>query len=69
MLLVLVLLMVTPSGLHAKGSLKKYKQTIQTDNLNYTFTTERNYIRVRHEDGTVARYTNFKNNSALIEVG
>ncbi|WP_305982248.1 peptidoglycan DD-metalloendopeptidase family protein [Roseivirga thermotolerans] len=52
-----------------QGVVEEIQADNQTDNLNYTFTTERNYIRVRHEDGTVARYTNFKNNSALIEVG
>lgn len=52
-----------------RGVVESIQQDIQTDTLTYSFTRNRNSMRIRHEDGTVARYTNFKNNSALIEEG
>lgn len=52
-----------------KGVVEVVEQENQTENLNYTFTRERNYIRIRHDDGTIANYQNFKNNSSFVEVG
>ncbi len=35
----------------------------------YTYTRDRNEIRIRHKDGTVASYTVFENNSSFVEEG
>ncbi len=52
-----------------RGVVEQIEQGNQTDTLTYTFTRSRNFMTVRHEDGTVARYMNFKNNSAQVEKG
>lgn len=52
-----------------KGVIEVVEDQKQTENLNYTFTRDRNYIRIRHDDGTIANYWNFKNSSSLVEVG
>ncbi|NVJ45592.1 MAG: hypothetical protein HWE07_00650 [Cytophagia bacterium] len=52
-----------------KGVIEAIEDQKQTENLGYTFTRDRNYIRIRHDDGTIANYWNFKNSSSLVDVG
>lgn len=51
------------------GEVESIQGGSQTDTLTYSYTRSRNYIRIRHEDGTVARYVNFKNGSLQVELG
>lgn len=51
------------------GVVETVQQETQTDTLTYTYTRNRNKFRIRHDDGTVAYYSNYKNGSAMIEEG
>ena len=51
------------------GIVESVIQETQTDTLTYTFTRNRNKFRIRHDDGTVANYSNFRNGSAMVEEG
>ncbi|WPZ11584.1 M23 family metallopeptidase [Roseivirga spongicola] len=52
-----------------KGIVEAIQQENQTDTLKYTYTKNRNFLKIRHEDGTVARYSNFRNESVQVSEG
>lgn len=52
-----------------EGVVEQVKQEGQKDLIKYTFSGSRNYINVRHRDGTIGRYVQFKNGSALVKFG
>lgn len=52
-----------------KGVVELVEQETQTDTLTFTYTRNRNRLTIRHDDGTIARYSNFRNGSAFIEAG
>ncbi len=51
------------------GLVEQVKQEGQRDVVKYDYVSDRNYIIVRHKDGTLARYSQFKNGSAMVQVG
>lgn len=51
------------------GVVEDVKQTGQSDLVNYSFSKSRNFINIRHRDGTIARYVQFKNETAMVQPG
>lgn len=52
-----------------KGVIEQLEQENQTDTLKYAYTKSRNKIHIRHDDGTIAVYSSFKNHSAMVGIG
>ena len=51
------------------GVVRKIVQNQETEGNNVVFSSTKNYMEVKHADGTVARYDIFQNESAMVAEG